>query len=93
LYWSYILACLGCFALWLMAKKNKWGWIIGASIQILWIIFALVTKQYGFIVSAIVYAGFYINGYIKWSYTTEKVTHVDQTVISEDNNDGTSGVS
>jgi hypothetical protein len=31
------------------------GWIVGAAAQLLWFIYAIVTKQYGFIVSAIAY--------------------------------------
>jgi len=31
------------------------GWIVGAAAQLLWFIYAIVTKQYGFLVSAIAY--------------------------------------
>jgi len=31
------------------------GWIVGAAAQLLWFIYAIVTEQYGFLVSAIAY--------------------------------------
>jgi hypothetical protein len=33
---------------------------------VLWITYALITKQYGFIFSAIAYAAVYIKSYIHW---------------------------
>lgn len=47
-------------------NKSKWGWIIGGSLQILWIIYAMATAQYGFIFSALAYAMVNIRNLIKW---------------------------
>jgi hypothetical protein len=39
-----------------LAGRGGWlGWAIGIFAQLLWFAYALVTKQYGFIVSAIAY--------------------------------------
>jgi hypothetical protein len=39
-----------------LAGRGGWhGWAIGLAAQVLWFAYAIVTKQYGFIVSAIAY--------------------------------------
>lgn len=64
--WSYLLAGLGCFALWLAGRKRKSGWAVGASIQVLWVAYAVSTRQYGFIISAFAYGFFYVRNYLRW---------------------------
>ncbi len=65
-WWSWLLASLGVTGLWMAGNKSKWGWIIGGSLQILWIIYAMATAQYGFIFSALAYAMVNIRNLIKW---------------------------
>lgn len=64
--WSWLLAFLGITGLWFVGNKSKWGWIIGISVQSLWIAYAIVTHQYGFILSALAYAGVNLRNLIKW---------------------------
>lgn len=64
--WSYALTAVGIMGLWQSGSKNKFGWLIGAYAQVLWIIFAIATEQYGFIVSAFVYGYVYVRNYTKW---------------------------
>lgn len=47
-------------------KKSQWGWFIGLAAQILWFIFAIVTTQYGFILSALAYGTVYGRNWWKW---------------------------
>lgn len=49
--WSFALAAIGIFGLWLAGKQIRAGWLIGLAAQVLWIIYALLTRQYGFIIS------------------------------------------
>lgn len=67
MYWSYILAIVGIFGLYLAGNKVKWAWLIGAAAQVLWIIYGIVTKQYGFILSAVAYAWVYLRNHFKWN--------------------------
>lgn len=53
--WSWSLMFVGVTGLYLAGRGNWLGWAIGILAQILWFVYALVTKQYGFIVSAIAY--------------------------------------
>lgn len=62
---------VGVLGLWLAGSHNKFGWVIGLLAQILWIIYALVTKQYGFIISALVYAVVYLRNFNRWKEAGE----------------------
>lgn len=57
--WSFALAAIGIFGLWLAGKEVRAGWLIGLVAQVLWIIYALFTRQYGFILSSLGYAFVY----------------------------------
>lgn len=64
--WSFILAAIGILGLVLAGKKMKIGWAIGLGAQVLWIIFALVTHQWGFIISAFAYGFVYGRNWYLW---------------------------
>ena len=67
MYWSYILAVIGVTGIFFVGRKTIWGWHILLVNEALWITYAIITKQYGFILSAIAYAAVYIRSYIHWS--------------------------
>jgi hypothetical protein len=66
LVWSIALAVVGIIGMHIAGKKSQWGWFIGLSAQVLWIIFAIVTLQYGFILSALAYGTVYGRNWWKW---------------------------
>jgi hypothetical protein len=70
--WSLILAIVGITGLYLAGKKLWAGWAIGVGAQFLWIIYAVVTSQWGFIVSALAYGWVYTTNWLKWMRTTDK---------------------
>jgi nicotinamide riboside transporter PnuC len=65
--WSYVLAVIGVTGIFFVGRKTIWGWHILLVNEALWITYAIITKQYGFILSAIAYAAVYIRSYIHWS--------------------------
>ena len=65
--WSWILAVIGVAGIYFVGRKTIWGWFVLLFNEILWIAYALITSQYGFIFSAIAYAIVYIRSYIHWS--------------------------
>lgn len=65
--WSYLLASIGILGIYLAGRKSKWGWAVGLFAQTLWIAFALVTKQYGFIISAVAYGLIYAKNFVSWA--------------------------
>jgi hypothetical protein len=65
--WSWVLAIIGVTGIFFVGRKTIWGWWVLLFNEALWIAYALITKQYGFIASAIAYAAVYIRSYIHWS--------------------------
>jgi hypothetical protein len=72
LIWSVVLAAVGILGLYLAGSRNVWGWLVSFGAQTLWIIFALVSKQYGFILSALAYGWVYGRNYLKWRREQEE---------------------
>lgn len=66
LIWSIALAAVGILGLYLAGRKNVWGWAIGVGAQVLWIAYAIVTQQYGFILSALAYGWVYSLNWWRW---------------------------
>lgn len=57
--WSYVLAAVGVTGLWIAATKPRIGWWFNISAQVIWIAYAVTTKQWGFLITAIAYAVVY----------------------------------
>jgi hypothetical protein len=72
LIWSIVLSVIGVYGIYLAGRKNQLGWLVGFSAQALWFIFAIVTKQYGFILSALAYGTVYGRNYIRWRNEQKK---------------------
>lgn len=66
LWWSILLAVIGIIGILVAGRKSRWGWAIGFAAQFLWIVFAIVTAQYGFILSAVGYGAVYALNWWKW---------------------------
>jgi uncharacterized membrane protein len=66
-YGSWVLAVVGVAGIYFVGRKDAWGWFVLLFNEALWIGYAIVTKQYGFILSAFAYAVVYIKAYIHWS--------------------------
>ena len=64
--WSWALAVVGVIGIYFVGKKTLWGWFVLLFNETLWVVYAVVTQQYGFIVSAIAYAAVYISAYFNW---------------------------
>jgi hypothetical protein len=65
-YWSYLLAAVGVTGIFLVGRKDIWGWLVLSTNEFIWIAYALATDQYGFIIMALAYLAVYIKSYIGW---------------------------
>lgn len=65
-WWSWLLMAVGVTGLFLAGKKRKIGWMIGIGVQLLWIIYAIVSRQWGFIASALVYGAVNVINWRRW---------------------------
>ena len=75
--WSIGLAAIGILGIYLAGRKNLWGWFIGFSAQVLWIIYALATHQWGFIASALAYGFIYGKNWLSWRNERRRNSNAD----------------
>jgi nicotinamide riboside transporter PnuC len=70
--WSWVLAVIGVTGIFFVGRKTIWGWHILLLNETLWITYAVITKQYGFIFSALAYGVVYVKSYLLWRREDEK---------------------
>lgn len=63
---SFLMPACAVMGMWLQANRNRFGWMVNASAQILWFSFGLYTHQYGFAFSAPLFFVLNLRGWIKW---------------------------
>lgn len=66
---SWIVTILGLLGFWLAGKKLWWSWYINIANQVMWVIFALVTDYYAFLVGTAFYLVVFSRNAYLW--TTE----------------------
>lgn len=66
MWWSWILTLLSVAGLY-VAGRNRWeGWLLGLLAQPVWLTYALVTHQYGFLVSVVAFGYVNASNLISW---------------------------
>lgn len=73
--WSWLLTAIGVTGLLFAGSCRKLGWAIGLSAQLLWLTYAIVTRQWGFIVSAFAYGFVYARNWLAWRAAERKLTN------------------
>lgn len=58
--WSYILAAVGITGLWIAATRPHIGWWFNIAAQGIWVAYAVATRQWGFLLTAVAYAIVYV---------------------------------
>jgi hypothetical protein len=66
MYWSYVLAAIGVTGTFFVGRRVIWAWLVLLVNECLWMIYAITTKQYGFIIAAIAYGAVYIKSFLHW---------------------------
>jgi len=59
-WWSYVLAAIGVTGLWIAATRPTIGWRFNIGAQVVWLAYAVATRQWGFIVTALAYGAVYL---------------------------------
>lgn len=67
MYWSWLLGSVGLIGFVLAGRKVWWSWYINLGCQVLWFTYAIATRQYGFIATAVVYAVVFSGNARKWT--------------------------
>jgi len=68
--WSWVLSVIGLTAVFFIGQRKWWAWGIAFTNECLWIAYALVTRQYGFILGAVGYASLNLHNGRKWRRLT-----------------------
>lgn len=77
--WSWVLALIGVTGIYFVGRKTIWGWFVLLFNECLWMVYAITTKQYGFIFASLAYAATYVKSYIHWSKeTVNPILHFSQ---------------
>jgi hypothetical protein len=66
LQWSWVLAAMGISGMYFVGKKRWEAFLWLMVMECLWIVFALQTKTYGFIVGSIAYIVVYMRNVKAW---------------------------
>lgn len=67
IWWSWLLTAVGVLAVYLIGSQRRSGFALGVAAQALWIVYAVVTEQYGFVIASLLYATMYARGWKKWT--------------------------
>lgn len=65
-WWSVVLTAIGATGIYLTTRKLWAGFAVGLAVQVLWMTYAVVTKQWGFIGSAVIYGWVNFLGLRRW---------------------------
>lgn len=65
-WWSWILTLPQLFAQWQIGNLQRWAWLLAFTIDVLWIVYALLTTQYGFLISATLFGALAVRNWWRW---------------------------
>lgn len=63
---SYVISFTSAIMLWLMGNKTRWGPIVGIGNQILWVVYVLLTSQWGLLPGVVMYLFIHVRNLYKW---------------------------
>jgi len=66
------VSILGATAIVLVAKKNKWGFVLGALSQPFWFITSFINEQWGVFIVSFIFAASWLLGIYEWFFKKDK---------------------
>lgn len=73
LQWSWLLACMGIVGMYFVGKKRWEAFVWLIVMECLWVVFAIQTETYGFIVGSVAYVVVYIRNAKLWRNTSNSI--------------------
>ena len=74
--WPWLLTGLQVLSLWSAGRRYWWGWLMGGSVQLPWIAYAVMTEQIGFIPGCVISASVQLHSFLRNSSSTERLEAV-----------------
>ena len=71
--WSWVLEGMGLIGAYFVGRKRWQGWIVMILASVLWIVFGLRTKQYGFSVASMAFLVVYSRNLRAWKANPSSV--------------------
>ena len=65
--WSFVLAAGGLVRLWLSGSKRRFGFVVGMLTSVGWFVYGLQSRQFGFLISAVVFFVVHVRNFVRWS--------------------------
>ncbi|MFW7414741.1 hypothetical protein [Demequina sp. SO4-18] len=65
--WDWLLTAVGVTGFILAGRRVWWSWYVNLACQALWMAYAIVTEQYGFIIAALVYTVVFLRNALAWT--------------------------
>lgn len=62
----WVLSLLGCVCFWLAGNNKRYAWLMSLGVQVLWYVYAIGSRQWGFIPGATMFSVVYARNYWKW---------------------------
>ena len=66
-WWSWLLTLVGVAGFILAGRKVWWAWYVNLACQGLWVTYALVTDQPGFIAASAIYTVVFTRNAVAWT--------------------------
>ena len=70
---QFAIPILGTSSIILIAKKNKWGFVLGLAAQPFWFITSFINQQWGVFIVGFIYTLSWIFGVYEWFFKNSKV--------------------
>ena len=67
IWWSWLLTAVGVTGFVFAGRKVWWAWYVNIGCQGLWMAYAIVTKQWGFIAAAVIYTVVFVRNAVEWT--------------------------
>lgn len=63
---GWALAPIGLYGMLKAGKKSRWGWAFSLFTQCLWLVFAIITRQWYFLPGTLGYGAVYVRNFLAW---------------------------
>lgn len=66
-WWSWALTLIGVTGFWLAGRKVWWCWYVNIANQVLWVAYAVLSQQWGFLLGVPIYLAVFGRNAYRWT--------------------------